>query len=130
MTFDSRPETWFSSAVTRSRVASEPASEAAAVGGGAAICVGVMLVMAEAWMGLGTLFSTPLGMERGMSEKGVVPEASVPVTSVPDIVVSAMLAASPAGAQMLCVLYTPLAYDAVSSSCRDMERKGEKRGGE
>ena len=98
MTFDSRPETWFSKAVTRSRVASESVSEAAAVGDGAAVCVGAMLVMTEAWMGLGARCCTLLGMEMGMAEKGVVPEANVPVTSVPDIVVSAMLAASPVGA--------------------------------
>ena len=37
-------------------------------------------------------------MDTGMLGRGIKPDANVPVTRVPDIIVSALLAASPIGA--------------------------------
>lgn len=90
MTLASRLETWFSSAVTLSKVASEPASDA--VGG--TTSEALMPFVGEAGTGLAALTCTPFGT----LGKSVVPEASVPDTSVPDTIVSAVLAASPPGA--------------------------------
>ena len=78
----------------RSSAASEPASEAA----GGMTRVLIIPVMAEAGSGLGARPRTLLVPDIGMPEKEVVPEARVPETSVPDIIVSAVLAASPPGA--------------------------------
>lgn len=94
-TFPSRLETWFSNAVMRSSVASACAVSEEA---GAAACgwvVPVMVVVRFSSSGEGTLLGLDAGM---MTGKGVVVEARGPGTSVPDMVVSAVLAASPLGA--------------------------------
>lgn len=94
-TFASRLETWFSNAVMRSSVAAACAVSEEA---GAAACgwvVPVMVVVRFSSSGEGTLLGLDAGM---MTGKGVVVGARGPGTSVPDMVVSAVLAASPLGA--------------------------------
>ena len=53
MTFELRPETWLSKAVTRSRVASELASVLVFKIVGATVCVEVVSVMAKVGSGVG-----------------------------------------------------------------------------
>ena len=66
MTFDSRPETWLSKAVTRSRVASELAAASAFNIVGATVCVEARSVMAKVGWGVGTWMGTLLGMDMGL----------------------------------------------------------------
>ena len=94
-TFASRLETLFSNAVTRSSVASAcTASEEA--GAACGWVVPVIVVVVEVSSGEWTLLGLDVGMAMGTGV--VVAGARGPVTSVPDIVVSAVLAASPLGA--------------------------------
>lgn len=93
-TFASRLETLFSNAVTRSSVAS--ACTASEEAGAACGWIVPVIVVVEVSSGSWTLLGLDVGMAMGTGV--VVAGARGPVTSVPDIVVSAVLAASPLGA--------------------------------